>query len=429
LLHVGTFAFADSLPSYWEGDPTVSGFTPFTEAEKEAFRSALQAWNIVDNQNPGDTLTEIAPGANNDAAEGMVFKSDISDTVMVLPNNFPSRDSSQKLVDFIADSSSPLFDDLTPGNQGYFEIVRGVGKLFGYEDDDEQPRTESLYGQRFGDDFDAFPFPSTPLPRDLIGRRVFDVTPTSFPAADRRFEIQFGNTEDNRYFLSPDTPTFSTIADADGVDWISASGSERGSTIDLHPLAPNFIGTNGNQRQTYLIDFESDIENGVGGKFADSISGNRLDNLLIGNAGNDVLNGRAGFDRLYGGAGSDEYIFEIGDGTDIINEQGFGGRDSLKLVGFDSFDSLEDLTFQKLGNDLLIRLRLDGNEDHVDDSIRIRNMGDNSSRVESLSLDNIFGQNLLNISLVSAFSESEVFPKRMELTGGSDAFGPLVRSV
>jgi len=141
----------------------------------------------------------------------------------------------------------------------------------------------------------------------------------------------------------------------------------------LEPLAPNFIGRGGNQWQTYLIDFDSDIENGVGDMFADSISGNRLDNLLIGNAGNDVLQGRAGLDRLYGGIGNDQYIFEIGDGTDIINEQGFGGRDDVKLIGFDSFDSLDDLTFHRLGNDLMIRLRLDGNDNHVDDSIRIRN--------------------------------------------------------
>ena len=290
LLHEGTFAFADALPAYWEGDTTISGFAPLTEAEKDAFRSALSAWNIVDTQNPGDTLTEIAPGVNNDAAEVMVFKSNISDAVMVLPNDWPQRNPSQKLVDFVINDSSPLFDDLSPGNQGFFELVRGVGKVIGLEDDPERSRTESVLGSRFGADVDGLPFPSTPLPRDLIGRRVFDDDINSGGSGDR-YEIEFGNEEDNRYFLSLQTQTFSTIADADGFDWISASGSGLAATIDLQPLAPNFIGRGGNQWQTYLIDFDSDIENGVGDKFADTISGNRLDNLLIGNAGDDVLQG------------------------------------------------------------------------------------------------------------------------------------------
>jgi len=139
------------------------------------------------------TLTEIAPGANNDAAEVMVFKSNISDAVMVLPNDWPQRNPSQKLVDFVINDSSPIFDDLTPGNQGFFELVRGVGKVIGLEDDPEQSRTESVLGSRFGSDVDALPFPSTPLPRDLIGRRVFDDNINSGGFGDR-YEIEMDLT-------------------------------------------------------------------------------------------------------------------------------------------------------------------------------------------------------------------------------------------
>ena len=44
LLHEGTFAFADALPAYWEGDASISGFTPLSAEERDAFRSALGEW-------------------------------------------------------------------------------------------------------------------------------------------------------------------------------------------------------------------------------------------------------------------------------------------------------------------------------------------------------------------------------------------------
>ncbi|QEG22599.1 hypothetical protein MFFC18_24820 [Mariniblastus fucicola] len=88
--------------------------------------------------------------------------------MMVLPNNWPTRDPSQKLVDFVMDNGSDLFTDLSPGNQGYFEMVRGVGKLIEMKDLDDTPRTESVMGLRTGGKWEDLPFPSTPLPADLI---------------------------------------------------------------------------------------------------------------------------------------------------------------------------------------------------------------------------------------------------------------------
>ena len=72
---------------------------------------------------------------------------------------------------------------------------------------------------------------------------------------------------------------------------------------------------------------EDDIIDGLaggdiisGGKGDDSILGGAGSDSLNGGAGNDSLWGGAGSDTLWGGAGSDIFIYEKGDGKDVIND-------------------------------------------------------------------------------------------------------------
>jgi len=70
---------------------------------------------------------------------------------------------------------------------------------------------------------------------------------------------------------------------------------------------------------------DNDIENIVGGNFADSLSGNSLHNLLVGGSGNDTLIGRTGNDTLDGEMGNDlldggndaDWLF-AGSGNDTV---------------------------------------------------------------------------------------------------------------
>ena len=61
-----------------------------------------------------------------------------------------------------------------------------------------------------------------------------------------------------------------------------------------------------------------------------STSGN---DTIIGFSTADVLQGGLGDDTLIGNAGDDSYIYTRGDGTDIINDQGSSGVNSLVLHG------------------------------------------------------------------------------------------------
>ncbi|MCZ4321521.1 calcium-binding protein [Pseudomonas anguilliseptica] len=97
----------------------------------------------------------------------------------------------------------------------------------------------------------------------------------------------------------------------------------------------------------------------VGGATDDRIEAYDSDDKLVGRMGNDTL---------LGGAGNDVYIFRTGDGSDVIDE--LSGQDTLHLVDL----SLNDVTFRREGNDLLLSMHASG------EAIRVREHFDSSSR-------------------------------------------------
>ena len=72
---------------------------------------------------------------------------------------------------------------------------------------------------------------------------------------------------------------------------------------------------------------------------ANFVSGDELDNSLSGTAEQNTLLGREGNDTLNGGDGSDLYIFEAGDGHDVIEDNGNGDTDVLLIYGYDASDA------------------------------------------------------------------------------------------
>ena len=119
-----------------------------------------------------------------------------------------------------------------------------------------------------------------------------------------------------------------TLQGGTGRDLASYAASSAGVQVDL---------TTG---KGYGGDAEGDsltsIENLLGSKFNDTLTGNALANRLTGGNGNDTLRGEGGNDVLKGGKGAD--ILEGGDGDDIIsggagNDFITGGRGADVLFG------------------------------------------------------------------------------------------------
>ena len=95
----------------------------------------------------------------------------------------------------------------------------------------------------------------------------------------------------------------------------------------------------------------------------DSVTGTIYDDTIYGNGGhdtinagdgNDILIGGIGNDTLNGGGGNDTYVYNLGDGFDIISE--VGGND--KIV-FGEGISQSNLSFERIGNNLKISINGD----------------------------------------------------------------------
>uniref|UniRef100_UPI000AA834BF calcium-binding protein n=1 Tax=Pseudomonas mediterranea TaxID=183795 RepID=UPI000AA834BF len=69
--------------------------------------------------------------------------------------------------------------------------------------------------------------------------------------------------------------------------------------------------------------------------FKQVISGGAGNDTLTAGSGDDQLEGGTGNDTLNGGAGSDTYVFNLGDGRDVINDDNisyyYGGVDILRF--------------------------------------------------------------------------------------------------
>ena len=92
-----------------------------------------------------------------------------------------------------------------------------------------------------------------------------------------------------------------------------------------------------------------------GGEEADRLEGGADNDTIYGGKGDDVLEGGTGADTLVGGVGDDSYRFNLGDGLDVIVNQG-SNRDTDKIVLGAGIVS-EDTIIRRTGNDLNIIIR------------------------------------------------------------------------
>jgi serralysin len=223
-------------------------------------------------------------------------------------------------------------------------------------------------------DVNAIEFPSTPMQDDILalqwlyganydhnsGNTVYTFDPKT-GAMSINGKSQ-GATYHHKIFL--------TIWDGGGNDTISFANYKTNAVIDLAPgawstpwqkqLADLDITNPGvhlargciANAQLFSGDDHGWIENAIGGRGNDSISGNAVSNALIGNAGNDYLAGFAGIDALIGGKGCD--ILFGGADTDVFL---FNAAKESKPGA--NHDTVAD--FSQFDDDVINLVRLDAN--------------------------------------------------------------------
>ena len=89
----------------------------------------------------------------------------------------------------------------------------------------------------------------------------------------------------------------------------------------------------------------------------DILEGGEGNDLLDGGVGDDILVGGAGDDVLEGSYGSDTYVYNKGDGHDVINNYAYSGVQDKDVLKFGEGISSEDLEVIRRGNDVTFSLK------------------------------------------------------------------------
>ncbi|WP_371395684.1 cadherin-like domain-containing protein [Fretibacter rubidus] len=175
-------------------------------------------------------------------------------------------------------------------------------------------------------------------------------------------------------YSSTDAQFFTVPGDADDVLIVFASGDSillRNSLLDENRdgiESVNFDGDGVSLNMTDILAILAANPQEVG------------DNVINVSAGGDV-NGTTGDDYIFGANGSHNYIYNIGEGNDVIEENGSGDNDTVDIRGYSSTDA----TFSRVaGNDADVLITLG-----TGDSIRLVNtLNENfNDRIESITFD------------------------------------------
>ncbi len=127
-------------------------------------------------------------------------------------------------------------------------------------------------------------------------------------------------------------------------------------------LTTPLVGTNGNDTLSAWSLENATLQGGDG------------DDTLCGSKGNDTLIGGLGADTMQGGAGNDTYVFNLGDGRDVITE----GGGSLDTIRFGEGIAPDALTFSRSGYDLVLSI-------NGSDQVTVQNWGNNvNARIEQI---------------------------------------------
>ena len=122
-----------------------------------------------------------------------------------------------------------------------------------------------------------------------------------------------------------------------------------------------------------------DYDSGYGTRDAKLVGTDNAETIL-GRSGNDILIGGKGNDILYGGYGDDTYVFNLGDGQDIMREDSTNSKDDRIVFG--EGITPDDITVSRDGDDMLLFIGENG------DNIRIiKQFTDSWFRIEKFEFE------------------------------------------
>ena len=359
-LRTGAYVFGDVIeyaiptnPSFYplgEGD----GFSPLNTFQQQQARLVYELWDDL-----------IAPDIVEtwDAASADLKIANTS-TNIEYAHAFPPFGGPVGGSVWLNSGNAILQTPVT-GQHGFRSLIHEIGHALGldhsgnynggrptYEETAEYAQDTQMYSimsyfhaNKTGADFFAadakYHHGQTPLLHDVMAiQAVYGADMTT-----RTGDTVYGynsNTNSPIFDFTQNEHPILTIWDAGGNDTLDLSGARPdlfnlGSVINL---APGSFSDTASMTNNISIAYGAWIENAVGGRGNDTITGNELANRLIGNAGDDIidgadgddyLDGGAGRDSLIGGAGNDTLVYDAADDLAALN--GGGGTDTLLING------------------------------------------------------------------------------------------------
>ncbi len=322
-----------------------------------------------------------------------------------------------------------------PGTSFNFNVLRTVGNVLGIGN----ANALSI--------FNNFDYNTVQSNNHFNGNSQFDQAFPELPSTFQLYDIVelqriYGaraefNPENNQYRFNDANQQ--SIYDTGGIDTINLTSSTVPLTIDLREgqrTTLQDLETGAAFDNAVLIPYGVVIENARGGSDADIIGGNEISNFIVGNGGDDIISGRGGNDTLRGGEGNDTYLWQLGDGRDTIIEQGGADRGIDRLhftVGTGDLDLLQDDLVARITEDADgtrdLRIDLTLNRGEAQGTVVIRDFSNEANQVETLALFGPNGQVGADIDLTSIFAQSDVLPRRFQVTDTAGSFGLIAQPV
>lgn len=324
------FTFPTTAPAHFTASGA-DGFLAFTDAQKELARKTLAYIS---------TIIDVRFVETNDAA-GL--------NTIVFANNTQSASAGYANPPNAQASGSDLFlNKVTPGNlapqAGQYSaltLIHELGHALGLK----HPHSDTVAGAI------ADPGPYLGRQEDssqwtvmTYHPRTTEYFPTFSPLDIAALQYLYGpsrsvRTGDDRYILRSDLPNF--IWDSGGTDTIDGSALSQDITL---ALVEGGWGHSGSKAELITspgqitINIGTTIENLVGGRGNDSLTGNSLANSIEGGSGNDRIDGSGGIDTVVYAAKRADFLISR-------SSSGIFVQDRTCLAGTDSLVSVERLRF------------------------------------------------------------------------------------
>ena len=309
------YSFPNTAPEYLTAEKDLIGFKGFTAVQQANARLLLSyIETIIDVQfeytdNPNNTYVfSFALNTGSENAGGYA--------------QYPNASARGSDI-FIRDESGLT---LSVGTWGAGAITHEVGHALGLKHPFEAPDV-------YGNVADPPYLPSAEETSrwakmsytDEAGfdNNVLELSPLDIAALQFIYgpSKKSSRTGDDTYIFDSAAPNF--VWDSGGTDTIDASTSPDSVTIFLEPGYQGFKGLDKMARLItapgqITVNFGSEIENLVGSKFSDVLTGNDLSNRISGLSGTNVIDGKGGIDFAIFTEESEDYKITPFDGYWLV---------------------------------------------------------------------------------------------------------------